>query len=260
MAEYVYKDMTNEIGWGATFSSTGRAPVIGNRIFPTLSDLNNYVTSQNSTAIAGVILGVVADPVDANNGVYQVTFVDTTLIDPTDNTILFWDETNDRSNLQVTKLGTGSVVNDRGVQSGAVVEGFFATISGEEYFVTKTGENTYTYVDDQGQTQTYTYQGETVHTYILLNLVDGDKVYINADSLAGGGGAPTNIDFNSISGADANNDTYSRTEIVYNATSGQYDVDSSLKIVNINSVTGAANDGLATALDVKNFDCGSFTI
>ena len=91
MAEYNYKDMTNEQGWGMTFDANGRFPIIGNR---------------NGTAIAGVTLGVVADPVADNNGTYEVSFVDTDLVD-SDGNIVFWDEANNRSNLKAIKIGDG---------------------------------------------------------------------------------------------------------------------------------------------------------
>ena len=106
MAEYNYKDMANEQGWGMTFDANGRFPIIGNRIFPTLADLYTFIGLRNGTAIAGVTLGVVADPVADNNGTYEVSFVDTDLVD-SDGNIVFWDEVNNRSNLKATKIGDG---------------------------------------------------------------------------------------------------------------------------------------------------------
>jgi hypothetical protein len=106
MAEYKYKDMSNEQGWGMTFDANGRFPIIGNRIFPTLDALNAFIGLKVGTAIAGVTIGVVADPVLDNNGTYEISFIDTTLVD-SDGKVLFWDETNNRSNLKATKIGEG---------------------------------------------------------------------------------------------------------------------------------------------------------
>ena len=107
MAEYKYKDMSNEQGWGMTFDANGRFPIIGSRIFPTLADLNAFIGLKVGTAIAGVTVGVIADPVAENNGTYEIAFIDTTLVGQ-DGKILFWDETNNRTNLKATKLGNGS--------------------------------------------------------------------------------------------------------------------------------------------------------
>ena len=66
MAEYKYKDMTNEQGWGMTFDANGRFPIIGSRIFPTLTDLNEFIGLEVGTAIASVTRNVIADTVAEN--------------------------------------------------------------------------------------------------------------------------------------------------------------------------------------------------
>ena len=104
MAEYKYKDMTNEQGWGMTFDANGRFPIIGSRIFPTLADLNEFIGLEVGTAIAGVTMNVVADPVAENNGTYEISFINLDLVDE-DGKIMFWDSEHNRSNLKATKLG-----------------------------------------------------------------------------------------------------------------------------------------------------------
>ena len=122
MAEYKYKDMANEQGWGMTFDANGRFPIIGSRIFPTLDDLNEFVGRKVGTAIAGVTLGVVADPVAENNGTYEVSFIDTTLVD-SEGRVLFWDDANNRSNLKATKLGSGGGSNPLVPGNGIDIDG-----------------------------------------------------------------------------------------------------------------------------------------
>ncbi len=59
-------------GWGLTFSMSGKAPVINKRIFDKLSDAQAFADDYNDSAIEGLILSVVADDNEKNNGIYFV--------------------------------------------------------------------------------------------------------------------------------------------------------------------------------------------
>jgi hypothetical protein len=71
MAEKIFNDQTN-YGWGLTFNLTGKAPAINKRIFDTLEDAQLYADDYNDSAIEGLLLSVVADEDEKNNGVYFV--------------------------------------------------------------------------------------------------------------------------------------------------------------------------------------------
>lgn len=170
MAEYIYKDMRNVQGWGMTFDATGRLPIIAKRIFPTLTALNEFINDADGTAIAGVTLSVVND--GSNNGVYRIEFKNTKKLD--ENGYIDCVD-----NLQAVRLI--DVNNQGGITSGIVVEGY--EVDNGKYIAVKNG-NVYTYVNENGETITYTpKESDILHTYIVLNLTNGDKVYINADEL-----------------------------------------------------------------------------
>lgn len=169
MAEYIYKDEKNLLGWGTTFKANGRLPIIANRIFPTLTALNEFINDANGTAIAGVTMSVVND--GSNNGVYRIEFKDTNKKDG--------DYIDCVNNLQAVRLI--DVNNQGGITSGIVVEGY--EVESGKYIAVKNGD-VFTYVNENGETITYTpTESDILHTYIVLNLTNGDKVYINADEL-----------------------------------------------------------------------------
>lgn len=278
MAEYTYKDMKNPIGWGVTFNATGRFPVIGGRIFPTLAELNTFIGGANSTAIAGVVCGVVND--GANNGLYQISFIDTTLTETEGGKtyIKCYDDVNDTTNLRAVKLINSE--NQGGIEGGEVVDGFYATIGGVERFVyqrvnSQTGDYEYYYIDDQGQEQTYTYQSETVHTYMCLNLTDGEKIFVLADELKGA--TDTHVDYGVLRTSGDN--TY--IDLYWNGTSHSSQANVSIDVTDLvpttynnavvtyNSVAGTLNstEGLFNNAAVNvikeyvdDFDCGSFSL
>lgn len=215
MAEYIFINEKNVQGKNTTFNPTNKLPIIGSRIWATLADLEAYLNDATSSAIAGIQVAVVADSTTANNGTYEIVFKNPALLDsespyigikdgkamtPTVSfateaaaqaavtagtidsyrqNIAFFDG-NNVSNLTYKKLV--NVDNQGGIDGGVIVDGFYATISGVERFVYKSGNNYY-YYDDQGQQQSYTYGGETVHAWIELTLTNGEKVRINADEL-----------------------------------------------------------------------------
>lgn len=71
MSEKIFPDQTN-YGWGLTFNLTGKTPAINKRIFKTLKDAQDYANDINDSAIKGLLLSVVDDTDETNNGVYFV--------------------------------------------------------------------------------------------------------------------------------------------------------------------------------------------
>lgn len=64
-------------GWPLTFQMTGKFPLLAKRIFPTKSAAEAYINDLNDTAIPGIILTVVEDTTESNNGAYFVKSVKT---------------------------------------------------------------------------------------------------------------------------------------------------------------------------------------
>lgn len=270
MAEYIYKDMLNEQGWGMTFNATGRLPIIGSRIFGTLNDLNSFLNEENGTAIAGVIVAVVNDGV--NNGVYRTSFISTDLID-SDNNIKCYDEIKKKTNLRAIRVVDAD--NQGGITDGEVVDGFYIVIGNKQYFVkvvTEDGETKYVYYNDNGDKCYYTYNDETIHTWILLNMVNGDKVYVNADELK------TDNNTYAISGELRVDEVNDKTYIDIHNNLHPDDIAFSIDVTMLNLkeaviVYDSVNDTMTTtdgyltntSLSViesyiDNYDCGSFSV
>lgn len=64
-------------GWPLTFQMTGKFPLLAKRIFPTYAAAEAYINDLNDTAIPGIILTVVDDTTESNNGAYFVKSVKT---------------------------------------------------------------------------------------------------------------------------------------------------------------------------------------
>ena len=64
-------------GWPLTFQMTGKFPLLAKRIFPTKDAAEAYINDLNDTAIPGIILTVVDDTTESNNGAYFVKSVKT---------------------------------------------------------------------------------------------------------------------------------------------------------------------------------------
>lgn len=80
MAEKIFNEQTN-YGWGLTFNLTGKAPAISKRIFDTLEDATLFANDYNDSAIEGLLLSVVNDEVEKNNGVYFVQRIKKSAVD-----------------------------------------------------------------------------------------------------------------------------------------------------------------------------------
>ncbi len=76
MAEKIF-DAQSNYGWGLSLNMTGKAPAIAKRIWNTKADALEYVNDFNDSAIEGLRLSVVADPIAKNNGVYFVEKIGT---------------------------------------------------------------------------------------------------------------------------------------------------------------------------------------
>lgn len=63
-------------GWPLTFQMTGKFPLLAKRIFPTYAAAKAYIDNLNDTAIPGIILTVVEDTTESNNGAYFVKSVE----------------------------------------------------------------------------------------------------------------------------------------------------------------------------------------
>lgn len=71
--------MANEIkypgisvtGWTSTFNPLKKGPVVGKRIWNTLSDFEDYINTPTESAIPGLVVTVIND--DEKNGAYIVT-------------------------------------------------------------------------------------------------------------------------------------------------------------------------------------------
>lgn len=66
-------------GWPLTFQMTGKFPLLAKRIFPTYAAAEAYINDLNDTAIPGIILTVVDDTTESNNGAYFVKSVKTSV-------------------------------------------------------------------------------------------------------------------------------------------------------------------------------------
>ena len=66
-------------GWPLTFQMTGKFPLLAKRIFPTYDAAQAYINDLNDTAIPGIILTVVDDTTESNNGAYFVKSVKTSV-------------------------------------------------------------------------------------------------------------------------------------------------------------------------------------
>lgn len=72
--EQYFNGPTNKILMGSTLITTGRFPIESWKQWETLSDLKNYIinTDSNATAYKGMVVSVVSDSTESNNGVYLI--------------------------------------------------------------------------------------------------------------------------------------------------------------------------------------------
>ncbi len=305
MAEYIYINEKNVQGKNTTFNPTNKLPIIGSRIWATLADLDAYLNDQTSSAIAGIHVAVIADPTPGNNGSYQIIFKDSSLIEnyygikggkamtPTvtfateieaqdavtagtidsyrANISMFYEEDGvTKCNLTYKKLIN---IDEQGcVTGGSVVDGFKATISGVERFVyqrvnSQTGEYEYYYFDDQGQEQPYTHTTETVHTYLALNLTDGEIIFVNADELKGV--SDTYVNYGEILQHQDGNiyiDLWRNTHVPHSDTPdvsillNKSSVTYNTSTDTLTATTGLFNNEAMQVIEqyIDNFDCGTY--
>ena len=280
MAEYIYPKQSSVLGWSVTFNPTDKMPVIGSRIWTTLADLQAYLNDATSSAIAGIQVAVVADPVSDNNGTYEIVFD------------------------SLERLVSGA--NYVGIKGGKAT-GTYATLADAQAAVSGGTIDSYnpniafTY-DDNGVTKsnltyrkllgagdvgndTYVTRGELrVDTSVTPNVTYLDLFY---NTTPQGASAPVSIDV-----TDLVPPAYADSVVTYNATAGTLNATQGLfndtavnvikdyvdaqipqqptdSVVTYNTVAGTLNatQGLFndTAVNVikdyvDDFDCGSFTI
>lgn len=151
-----FANQTN-LGWTFSFEANGKYPMIANRIFATKDGAELFITSP--TAIPGLILRVIEDPITSKNGAYFV-------------------EKDGENSLKLTKIFTG-----------------IPDISGKMVTVVVATDNKFYDINDctyDEQTQTYTPKSGAVAIvnssvteagkYLFLKLGD-DKIYINSKDL-----------------------------------------------------------------------------
>ena len=65
-------DTQSNYGWGLSFNMTGKVPAIHKRIFDTLEGAQAFADNYNDSAIPGLLLSIVNDENNKNNGVYFI--------------------------------------------------------------------------------------------------------------------------------------------------------------------------------------------
>lgn len=86
MAEYKFPAQVN-YGWGLSLNMTGKAPAVAKQIFGTKEAALEYINDYNDSAIPGMILSVISDPDDDNNGLYFVKKIKSSIEDSDGNMI-----------------------------------------------------------------------------------------------------------------------------------------------------------------------------
>lgn len=71
--DYEYKTpLQVDYGWGLSLNMTGKSPAISKRIFLTKEMAQKYIDNKDDSAIPGIIIGVISDPIEDYNGAYFV--------------------------------------------------------------------------------------------------------------------------------------------------------------------------------------------
>lgn len=65
-------DTQSNYGWGLSFNMTGKVPAIHKRIFDTLEGAQVFADNYNDSAIPGLLLSIINDENEKNNGVYFI--------------------------------------------------------------------------------------------------------------------------------------------------------------------------------------------
>lgn len=71
MPEKIFENQNN-YGWGLTLNMTGKVPAINKRIFNTLNDALDFANDYNDSAIEGLVISVITDENENNNGSYFI--------------------------------------------------------------------------------------------------------------------------------------------------------------------------------------------
>ena len=130
MAEKKF-DAQNNYGWGLTLDMTGKAPAINKRIFETLVDAQEYADNYNDSAIEGLILSVVNDETESNNGSYFIKRIKT---DENDESAILY-------KLTTKEDINGYTVNEKQIVSNPVLDTDDVKISSNYSVLDKIPEN-----------------------------------------------------------------------------------------------------------------------
>lgn len=65
-------DTQSNYGWGLSFNMTGKVPAIHKRIFDTLEGAQAFADNYDDSAIPGLLLSIINDENEKNNGVYFI--------------------------------------------------------------------------------------------------------------------------------------------------------------------------------------------
>lgn len=254
MAEY-NKFEGQLVGNAFTYVAAGRFPIVGASVFPTYEDMLEFVQSSTSTAYGGTTLYVIADTDTSKNGSYEIRFKDLT---PDANGALQY-FINGQSNLEAVKLVN---VNEQGgIESGNIIYGFYrgATFIEER---TEDGEKKY-YNGTTEVTNVTDEEKNSVLPYIVLNLTNGDKIFINAeafqavsDTFVSSGLYSAETKKLTLTKNDNSTVVIDLSGITFEIPEG--DVTEDLTVTQSGVLTQDVMDKIKTYIDV--YDCGTFSL
>ncbi len=256
MAEYI-KFEGQRLGNPFTYVATGRFPIVGASVFPTYDDMLEFVQSSTSTAYGGTTLYVIADTDTSKNGSYEIRFKDLT---PDENGALqyFIDE---ESNLEAVKLV--NVDEQGGIESGNIIYGFYRETTFIEERTEDGVKKYYNGTTEVEVTDVTEDEKNSVLPCIVLNLTNGDKIFINAEA------------FQAVSDTFVNAGSYDPTNKKLTLTKN----DNSTVVIDLSGITfeipeGAVADELTVTQSgvltqdvmdtiktyIDNYDCGTFSL
>lgn len=151
----------NNLGWVFTFQPNGKYPVIDNRIFATKAGAEAYIADPTSSAIPGLILRVIEDSVEANNGAWLV-------------------EKDGESALKLTRIVTGTLDI-----SGEMIDVIYyeGDATHEAGFYNKADGSGEPWVPSEDAEPINDPQVDEGGKYLCLVLNETDKVYIKSTDL-----------------------------------------------------------------------------
>lgn len=250
--EYTKFEKQSTLGNPFTYVATGRFPIVGASVFPTYNDMIAFIESSTSTAYGGAILYVISDKETSKNGAYEIRFKDLT---PDSNGALQY-FINGVSNLEAIKLVN---VNEQGgIESGNIIYGFYR---GTTFIEERTEDGVKKYYNGTTEVTDVTDdEKNSVLPYIVLNLTNGDKIFINAeafqavsDTFVNAGSYDPNTKELTLTKNDNSTVVINLSEIV-----SEGDVAEDLTVTKYGVLTTDVMDTIKNYIDV--YDCGTFNL